>query len=627
MPTKEELQRGFKIGDWEVLPAKGILHSGEREERPEPKVFDVLLTLAVRDGDLVTRDDLINEVWDGRPTTDEPINRCVAQLRGHLGDRDRPHRYIETLTRRGYRLNEKVILNETVTPVAEPQPATKKASNQRKIWIVVAVIAAAAFIARPLVDDFFPGKVESIAVLPFANLSDDPAVQYLVSGFKAELVHTLQSVPDLAVIHGRVNYPDKEISEIAEILGVDAVLLGALQREGDTLKINYQLAMGHSGVTVSSGNVTGQVGETFALQARLAVQVRDDLLGESPQQLISANRKPDSESFDRYLRGLYALERRSRGNPENLDEAIRLLKEAIAIDPSFGPAYLSLATAYALLPDYRKAPLQQTHQRALDIVEQGIDIDPSISDAAGEVLGFVYQKQRQWAKAEVAYIRATTAKVVDSNAFNWYSLMLAGVGRLDDALEQLLIAQKIDPSSAVINSRLGTVYTWLGNSKKANEFFDRANQLDAGGETYRFGKTLLLTREGKLDEAAEMFAAGVTMSGGGTDWIAPVFAAIEDPSMAGVALTAIETAFRDPQLDPRMNIISRTVLGDIDGAIEVAFSLADKDKFFELEVLFLPEVRQLRLHPEFPALMEDLGIQSYWNEKQCRWQGDAVSCP
>ncbi|MDH3350430.1 MAG: winged helix-turn-helix domain-containing protein [Gammaproteobacteria bacterium] len=627
MPTKEELQTGFIIGDWEVLPARGVLRSGEREERPEPKVLEVLLALAVRDGDLVTRDDLIREVWDGRPTSDEPINRCVAQLRGHLGDRDRPHRYIETLTRRGYRLNEKVILQDPVAPAAPPPPTTTKVSNRRRIWMLLAFITAAIFIARPIVDEFFPGKVESIAVLPFDNLSDDIADQYLVSGFKAELVHSLQNVPDLAVIPGQVTYPDKEISEIAQILGVDALLLGALQREGDTLKINYQVVRGRSGITVSSGSVTGQVGETFALQGRVAVQVRDDLVGVSAQQLISANRNPASESFDRYLRGLYALERRSRGTPEKLDEAIRLLTESIAIDPNFGPAYLSLATAYALLPDYRNAPLQETHQRALKIVEQGIDIDPSIADAAGEVLGFVYQKQRQWAQAEEAYIRATTARVVDSNAFNWYSLMLAGVGRLDDALAQLLIAQKIDPSSAVINSRLGTVYTWLGNSKKANEFFERAIQLDAGGETYRFGKTLLLTREGKLDEAADMFAAGVAMSGGQTDWIAPVFAAIADQSLTATALTAIETAFLDPQLDPRLNIISRTVLDDIDGAIEVALSAADKDEFFEMDFLFIPELRQLRLHADFPVLMEKLGIQKYWTEKECRWQGDAVSCP
>jgi DNA-binding winged helix-turn-helix (wHTH) protein/TolB-like protein/Tfp pilus assembly protein PilF len=623
VPTREQLQQGFRIGDWEVFPARGILRSGDREEKPEPKVFEVLIALSVRDGDLVTRDDLIAEIWDGRPTSDEPINRCLSQLRGHLGDKERPHKYIETLTRRGYRLCQKVRLSEAAKPVQDQPDLARSVSSKGRAWILAAAIVVTLFVVMRLIP---PPSMDAVGVLPFDNLSGDPADQYLVSGVKEELVYTLQSIPDLAVIHGRVTYAEKELSEVAEILGVDAVLFGALQREGDTLKINYQVARGDDGVTISSGSVTGQIGETFALQGRLAVQVRNDLVGESPQQLISANRNPNAESYDRYLLGLYAFERRVR-SPENVDAAVKLFEESIAIDPNFGPAYLSLATAYALLPDYRNAPLQETHQRALEVVEQGIDVDPSLADAAGEVQGFVYQKQRQWAKAEAAYIRATTSSVVDSNAFNWYSLMLAGVGRLDDALEQMLIAQKIDPSSAVINSRLGTIYTWLEVSEEANEFFERANQLDASGETYLFGKTLLLTREKQFGEAAEMFVAGVSMSGGQTDWIAPVFAALEDPAITGTALTAVDTAFRDPQLDPRLNIISRTMLGDIDGAIEVALSLANNDDFFEMEFLFIPELRPLRLHPEFLGLIEKLGIQSYWNAKQCTWQEDAVSCP
>ena len=107
VPTKEELQQGFELGEWEVFPARGILRSGDSVEKPEPKVLKVLMALARRDGDLVSRDELIDEIWDGRPTSDEPINRCLSQLRNHLGDKDRPHQYIETLTRRGYRLKKR----------------------------------------------------------------------------------------------------------------------------------------------------------------------------------------------------------------------------------------------------------------------------------------------------------------------------------------------------------------------------------------------------------------------------------------------------------------------------------------------------------------------------------------
>jgi len=623
VPTKEELEKGFELGDWEVLPGRGVLRSGEHEEKPEPKVLKVLLALASRDGELVTREELIDEIWDGRPTSDEPINRCLSQLRGHLGDQERPHQYIETLTRRGYRLNKKVRLKEPADSATEQAVPAGGNRQQRRFWIVIAAIIGVALVA------VIPrlGAVDSIAVLPFDNLSGDPADQYLASGIKEELVFTLHGVPDLDVKHGRISYPDMEVNEIAQILGVDAVLFGAVQHDGDMLKINYHVARAYDGKIISSDEITGRLKDVFRLQGRLAILVRNDLFGESPQQLISAARHPNSEAYDRYMRGLFELERRSRGKRENLDGAIELFKESIQNDPSFGPAYLSLATAYALLPDYREAPLLETHQKALVVVEDGIAADSRIADAAGAVMGFVYHKQRQWAKAEQAYKRATEAKVVDSNAFNWYSMMLADVGRLDDALEQILIGQKIDPSSGLINSRVAITYTWLGDSKRAAEFFERSDQLDVSDESVWLINAMIYIREERLNEASILISNAVSAAGNGTDWVEPVFAAIADDSGRETAFAALDAASQRNDLDPRLEIAARTILGDVDSAMLVAEELAQPDNFFEFDFLFLTELRPLREHPGFLGLMRDLGVRDYWDETGCVWMNDSVVCP
>ena len=136
MIAEEELRHGFKLGEWEVLPLKGVLRKGDQEEKPEPRVFGVLLALAQRDGDLVTRDELVDELWDGRPTSDEPINRCLSQRRGHLGDKSRPHQYVETLTRRGYRLLKPVELLKPAEPAATPADVPAAAAPSR--WKAVA---------------------------------------------------------------------------------------------------------------------------------------------------------------------------------------------------------------------------------------------------------------------------------------------------------------------------------------------------------------------------------------------------------------------------------------------------------------------------------------------------------
>ena len=625
MPTQEELQKGFKLGDWEVLPAQGVLRSGDHEERPEPKVFRVLLALASRDGDLVSRDELIDEVWDGRPTSDEPINRCLSQLRGHLGDKERPHRYIETLARRGYRLNKKVELQTIVADIPVPEDVVSRARYQGGTWMLLAVVVVGALLAFVIGGDDDGDVVKSIAVLPFENLGRDPDDDYLVTGFKEELVQTLYKLPDFSVKHGRVVYPDLESTEIATILGVDAVLFGAVQRSGDTLKINFHIARASDGIDIGAGSVTGQLEEIFVLQERLAGQVRDFLQVDSQQQLISSSRPANFEAYDRYIRGQYALA--LRGSATNLEDGIALLREAIEIDPQFGPAYLSLATAYSLLPDYRDAPLEETHRLAIQTVERGIAVDESIRDAANAVTGFVYHKRKEWSKAEQAYMRAITAPVVDPNAFNWYSRMLAAVGRRSDALHLALQAQRMDPSSGVINTRAASVYVWVGDNERAAEFLERANRLGARSLNYLLSSALLHIRDGRIEAAADLMAVAESMSGRDTGWIGPVFAAFENTSKRAAAIAALDSAAVAGQMDPRIEITLRAMLSDLDGAMLVANRVAQPGAIFEVDVLFLPELRDLRRRPDFMDLMDRLGIRSYWDENQCTWQGDEVSCP
>jgi len=626
VPSNEELQDGFRIGDWEVLPGRRVLCHGDQEETPAPLVFKLLMALAVRDGDVASKEELVAEVWDGYPVSDDSITGCVAQLRKHFGEQGRD--YIKNLPKHGYRLDEKVLIDAPdksgETPVVPPSPRGKN----HRLWIGVAAIIV-AFVIGYVTDIggmFGKGRIDSIAVLPFENLSADEADQYRVEGFKVELVQTLHNLPGITVKHGRVAYPNTEVSEIAEILDVDAVLFGELQRVDDTLKITYRIARGRDGDVIVTDIVEGQVGEEFALQEQMAYQVRSALIGEPAQQLISERRHPNSEAYDRYMRGLFLFERRGRGRPDNLNMAIELFEQSIDIDPAYGAPYLSLASAYILLPDYANEPLAESIQRALEHIERGIDEDDSISDAAAGVIGFAHHKQRQWEEAEQSYIRATTGEVVDSNAFNWYSLMLGGVGRLDDALEQILIAQKIDPTSVIINTRLGFVYTWLGDDKNASEYLDRASQLDASWEMHMFGRTILLAREGQMDEAMNMFDAGVTLAGGTNDWLGPFFEALQDPSKNPAAVAAIDEAFDGPNMDPRVEVIVLTVLGETDAAMDVAMTLASSDVFFEVDFLFTPELRPLREHPGFLVLMEELGVVDYWEANQCVWEEDRVHC-
>ena len=621
MPTQEELRHGFKLGEWEVLPLKGVLRRGEQEERPEPKVFGVLMALAQRDGDLVTRDELVDELWDGRPTSDEPINRCLSQLRGHLDDKTRPHEYVETLTRRGYRLMKPV---ELLQP-AEPTPQDPVPPARATRWKEVSAVLIVALIAWLVWTQLPPGDVKSIGVIPFENVSGDPANDYLVAGFKDELVHTLHNIPNLTVKSSNVERPNQEATEIAEELNVDAVLTGRVHKVGEDLEIFYSVQDGRSGELIISGELPGPVDEIFRLQEELARTVRDDLLGGSTQQLITRTRPANYAAYDQYMRGLYAIDKRQDGD-DSLEQAIKFFQETIRRDENFGPGYVMLATAYALLPTYREVPDAELYQLAIETAEQGVGADESIRDAANLVFGFAYHKEMDWLRSEEAYLAATSADIVDPNAFNWYSRMLASVGRLDDSLTQALKAIELDPTSAVFNSRVALAYLWLGDAENASQYFGRAEEFGASGSTHMMGFALYLFQQGRIEEAYAISQQASAMANGSPDWIDPVFAALQDPVLQPEALAALNVAADADAVSKQIQFIVRTVLGDLDGALDVARLLESEGEVFEMDLLFIPQVQPLREHAEFMDLMDALGLTEYWYERGCAWSPVRIEC-
>ncbi len=596
MPTQEELLEGFTIGEWEILPGQGIFRRGDKEVRPEPLIFKVLYSLAKRDGECVTRDDLIEDAWDGRPTADDPINRSIAQLRTHLDDRGRPHQYVETLHRRGYRLVQPVQLHrKDKEDDLRPGPSLLR-------WRLLAVALAVGLLATIVVTNLPlqepDSRLHSIAILPIDNLSGDPANQYIVDGVKNVLARRLAAVPELVIKNTRVAY-DGEPSEIAAILEVDGVLSGSLQLQGETLKVTYLLTRAVDNVTIGSGEVA--------------------------PELITAY-VPRSDAYDSYMRGMYAMEHRA--GAADLEAAIELFQQSIGRDQYYGPAYLSLATAYALLPYYSNSPVAETGRLAIETAEAGIRVDSNIEDATGAVYGRVYHNEKRWQDSEAAYRRAVSASVVDSNAFNWYSRMLASVGRLDDALAQALAAVAMDPDNAIINSRVAIAYTWLGESQPAHEYFGRANSLGATGiTTHLLPYTLLLVQDGRYDEARDVAIEASRLAGVRTTWVEPVFTGFRDPSKRQAALRELDRAVADGTLAVAAEVTSRVLLGDVEGAMAIAQRLMEPGEVFEMDLLYSPEFARLREHPGFMPLLERLGVVSYWQQAGCRFDGSKALCP
>nr|CAM58095.1 transcriptional regulator [uncultured marine microorganism] len=164
--TFTDLQGGFELGPWTVIPERGLLRQGTVKEHLEPMVMDVLMVLASHQGSVVTREQLVDAVWDGRFVADEAIVAKIATLRHKLGDHAKNPTYIETVPRRGYRL----MMTAVVPEAPEPEQRGSYKQLSRPVLIAgLALLAVAVYYWWPMP----PKPIESVAVLQFRNLSDD----------------------------------------------------------------------------------------------------------------------------------------------------------------------------------------------------------------------------------------------------------------------------------------------------------------------------------------------------------------------------------------------------------------------------------------------------------------------
>ncbi len=626
MRTNEDLKDGFRLGEWIVYPSREEMARGDEVVRPQPKVFQVLMALARRDGDILTRDMLVDEVWDGRPTADDPINRSLSLLRSDLGDRSTPHKYVETVPRRGYRL---VV---PVEPLAEdeaaedaPLPKASLSTLMRTGLVVTAMVVVVLVALNVTRQPAAMNPPESIAVLPFTTMSVETTPEYLAVGFKEELVDLLHNAGPYVVKSSNVLY-EGEATEIAERLDVDGIVTGSVQVISERVKISYEVIDGETGNVVAVGNLTGRMSGLFELQERVASRVHEDLLGARPPTRIEARRPPDPAAYMSYMRGLHAFE--NRIEPGNLERAIGYFERTIGEDASFGPAYIRLANAYVLLPDNAYVNAADALDMALAAAEDGITVDEDLRGPASAIIGFVFAQRREWQQAESYFRVAMNSPMTDANAHHLYSRMLSSVDRLDDAADQARLAHELTPTSAAITSRLALINAWRGRNDEALRYFDLASELGAGGATHMLGYAILLYRTGDLAEAGMVSTAGVAGTGISSDWVDPMVAALQDPSQRDYALSIVEAASSDGRITVQIEVILRSMLADTEGAMAAANRLREPlNQPFALDVFWIRELEPLRQQEDFSGLMAALGIQDYWESASCRMADGLVTCP
>jgi TolB-like protein/tetratricopeptide (TPR) repeat protein len=309
---------------------RGSLRRSEREIDLRPKSFEVLRHLVENAGRLVPKDELIEAVWPRIVVTDESVARCVSDVRTALGDADQ--RIVKTIPRRGYLF---------ASPVT---------SHQGRVEAVA-----------------LPDK-PSIAVLPFKNMSGDPEQEYFADGIVEEIITALSRFRHLFVIARDSSFTYKgrsaDVKQVGRELGVRYVLEGSVRKAANKVRITGQLIDTSTGTHLWADHFDGSLGDIFDLQDQVTASVVGAIAPKLEQAEIErAKRKPTDnlDAYDFYLRGVASLHQWTK---EGFSEALRLLYQAIELDPDFASAYGMAVRCYAR----RKADGWMT-DRAREIAE------------------------------------------------------------------------------------------------------------------------------------------------------------------------------------------------------------------------------------------------------------------
>ena len=360
--------------------------------------------------------------------------------------------------------------------------------------------------------------MQSVAVLPFANLSDEPGTDYFSDGMTDELIATLGTVEGIDVASRTSVFAYKgqalDVREIGRKLGVDAVVEGSVRKSGRTLRITAQLVSTGSGYRLWSDAYDREVADALTIQEEIARSIVTKMTGVlvGTADTVTPARTPrDAEAYDLYLRGRYAWHQRSR---EGLSSAIDFFQRAVDRAPTYARAHAGLGDAYAVSAFYDYRAPRDAYPKAEAAARRALEIDPHLA-AARATLGYILTYYHlDWPRAEEEFERALEADPNYSTAHQWYANLLTVGGRFDEAERAMRRAQEADPLSLIASAALGWSQYYAG---KYDAALEQSRKTLALAPTYAFAHLWggwALDARGEPREAREWIRRAVQLSPG-----------------------------------------------------------------------------------------------------------------
>ncbi len=614
------MERSIRVGLWLVEPDLNSISCDGQKAHVEPKAMQVLLRLADSPGETVSKDEIIRSVWPDTFVGDDALSRAIYELRKAFQDNSQQPQVIQTIAKRGYRLIAPVEKSgpayKTTLPI---QALTQVLKGRLAVLIGVAVLTLLIILGRMsyrgLISATKHPTITSLAVLPLKNLSGDATQDYLAEGMTEEIIGRLSAIHVLRVpSHTSVTrFKDSQISmpEIAQKLGVDAIVEGSVAREGTRIRVHAQLIRGATDEHLWSESYDREVREVLSLERDVAQAIAwkiEVTVSGKEEERLSAVRAIAPEVYETYLKGRYIVAKSN--NKAEVEEGIRLFAEVIKREPSYAPAYVGLAEAHGRRggPFVGSAP-QVERATVVSNARKALELDPDLVEAH-LVIAEALRVEWQWAESEAEFKRALDLAPNDPGAHLGLAYWLISKGHAEEAVQQARYALDLDSTK---ENRVEVAWIML-SARHYDESIKvlrtaLADRPDDGPALWVLGFALIAN--GESAQAIPVLEKAVSVTNGSPNVIAPLIGAYAHTGRRKEALRLLEDLKRRHQTGyvPAAAFLNAYIgLGDVDQAfvwLERAYEEQSNSLSF---IKQFPYFDPLRNDPRFADVIRRIGL-------------------
>ena len=403
----------------------------------------------------------------------------------------------------------------TSSHVEKVAVVTKPYRTALLIALSVLVLAVAGVIYR-FYSARSAGAIDSIAVLPLVNASNDPNAEYLSDGISEALINSLTELRQLRVIARATafRYKGKDVvpQTVGRELNVRAVLMGRVRQFGDSLNVQVDLVDTTTGAQLWGQEYERKASDLVSVKQTIAREVIDKLRlrlsGEEEQKLVRRDTK-NADAYQFYLRGRYLQSKRTA---DSLKKAIEEFQQAIDRDPNYALGYVGFADSYSLLEQSAGMPANDTLPKARKAADRALAIDGSLAEAHTSSAK-IYEQMWHWSEAEEEYKRAISLNPNYAVAHQWFALFLRTQLRFDEAMNEIKRAQELDPLSPTISANAAFAYLLKNDLDSAIERDKKIVELDPDFWIAHNDMGWAYLKAHRYEEATNEFQKAVDSSG------------------------------------------------------------------------------------------------------------------